>query len=204
MVNISANLFSVKLFVTCLQKLFTDFINSQSKQRFISQTNNRLIFVTVMWNILFEVGTNVSSTVISYLFHLLKLLVIRNSNRFSSWCFLSTFLLGLSKSPSEYSSSFPASHTYMASQFLLNEVWTIGVLGVDSRRGPGVFLFTTASRMALEPTQPPIKWVLGTLSLGVKRPEREADHSPPSSFEVRNELSYTSTFSLRLHGVVFS
>jgi hypothetical protein len=31
-----------------------------------------------------------------------------------------------------------------------------------------------------------IQWVSGTLSLGVKRLEREADHSPPSSAEVKN------------------
>jgi hypothetical protein len=35
------------------------------------------------------------------------------------------------------------------------------------------------------PTQPPIQWVPGTLSLGVKWPGREADHSPPSSAEVK-------------------
>jgi hypothetical protein len=35
------------------------------------------------------------------------------------------------------------------------------------------------------PTQPPIQWVPGDLSLGVKRPGREADHSPPSSAEVK-------------------
>jgi hypothetical protein len=34
-------------------------------------------------------------------------------------------------------------------------------------------------------TQPPIKWVPGSLSLGVKRPGREVDHSPPSSAEVK-------------------
>jgi hypothetical protein len=34
-------------------------------------------------------------------------------------------------------------------------------------------------------TQPPIQWVSGALSLGVKRPEREAYHSPPSSTEVK-------------------
>jgi hypothetical protein len=34
-------------------------------------------------------------------------------------------------------------------------------------------------------TQPPIQWVPGALSLGVKRPLREADHSPPSSAEVK-------------------
>jgi hypothetical protein len=33
--------------------------------------------------------------------------------------------------------------------------------------------------MALGPTQPPIQWVPGALSLGVKWPGREADHSPP-------------------------
>jgi hypothetical protein len=60
------------------------------------------------------------------------------------------------------------------------------VLGFDSRRGLGIFPFTTAvSRTALGPTQPPIQWVPGTLSLGVKRPGREAVHSPPSSAEVK-------------------
>jgi len=31
----------------------------------------------------------------------------------------------------------------------------------------------------------PIQWVPGYLSLGVKRPGREAGHSPPSSAEVK-------------------
>jgi hypothetical protein len=35
-------------------------------------------------------------------------------------------------------------------------------------------LFTTASRTALGPIQALIQWVPGSLSLGVKRPEREA------------------------------
>jgi hypothetical protein len=59
--------------------------------------------------------------------------------------------------------------------------WTIGVLGFDCRRRLGIFLFTTASRTAL------------ALSLEVKRPGREADHSLPSSAEVKNAWSYTST-----------
>jgi hypothetical protein len=63
--------------------------------------------------------------------------------------------------------------------------WTIGVLGFDSRRGLGIILFTTASRTALWSTQPLIQWVPGTLSLGVRWPGREADHSPPSSAEVK-------------------
>jgi hypothetical protein len=44
----------------------------------------------------------------------------------------------------------------------------------------------------------------GNLSLGVKRPGREADHSPPSSAEVKNPCSYISTPPIRLHGVVLS
>jgi hypothetical protein len=34
-------------------------------------------------------------------------------------------------------------------------------------------------------TQPPIQWEPEALSLGVKRPGRETDHSPPSSAEVK-------------------
>jgi hypothetical protein len=40
---------------------------------------------------------------------------------------------------------------------------------------------------AVGPTQSPIQWVPGALSWGVKWPGREADHSPPSSAEVKNE-----------------
>jgi hypothetical protein len=47
-----------------------------------------------------------------------------------------------------------------------------------------MFLYSTASSPAVKPTQQPIQWVMGTLSSGLKRPEREADHSPPSNAEV--------------------
>jgi len=40
--------------------------------------------------------------------------------------------------------------------------------------------------------------------LGVKRLGREANHSPPSSAEVKVTWSYTSTPAVRLHGVVLS
>jgi hypothetical protein len=51
--------------------------------------------------------------------------------------------------------------------------------------GLGIFLFTTSSRTALGPTQPPILWVPGDLSIGVQQPGREADHSSPSSAEFK-------------------
>jgi hypothetical protein len=50
--------------------------------------------------------------------------------------------------------------------------------------GLGIFILTTASRTALGTTQIPIQWVPGALSLGVKRPGYEADHSRPSSAEL--------------------
>jgi hypothetical protein len=80
--------------------------------------------------------------------------------------------------------------------------WTIEILGFDSRRGLGIFLFTNPSRTALGSTQHPIQWVPRALSLGVKRPEREAENSPPSSVEVKHVWGYTSSPPTRLHGVV--
>jgi hypothetical protein len=60
-----------------------------------------------------------------------------------------------------------------------------GILGSIPGGGWDFFLFTTASRTALGPTQTPVQWVRGTVSLGVKRPECEADRSPPASAEVK-------------------
>jgi hypothetical protein len=68
---------------------------------------------------------------------------------------------------------------------LISKGWTIGILGFDSRRGLGIFFFTTVPRTALGLTQPPVQWVPGVISLGVKRPVREADHSPPFSAKVK-------------------
>jgi hypothetical protein len=102
--------------------------------------------------------------------------------------------------------------------------WMIGVLGFYSRRGLGIFLFITASRTALGPTQPPSQCVSGAPSLGVKRPGREADDSPPYSSEVkefvelyiyslntpswrgaqlkhRDNFTFTSTFPQRCRGL---
>jgi hypothetical protein len=65
--------------------------------------------------------------------------------------------------------------------------------GFDSRQGQRTDVFASAFIPALGPIQPPIQWVLDALSPEVKRPGREADHSPPSSAEVKNAWSYTST-----------
>jgi hypothetical protein len=60
--------------------------------------------------------------------------------------------------------------------------------GFDPRQGQRIFPLASVSRLALGPTQPPVQWVPGVLSPGVKaRPGRDADHSPPSSAEVKNE-----------------
>jgi hypothetical protein len=54
------------------------------------------------------------------------------------------------------------------------------------------FHFSIPSRRALGPTQPPIRWVVGALSPGVKLQGREADHSLPASVEVKNTRIYAS------------
>jgi hypothetical protein len=68
----------------------------------------------------------------------------------------------------------------------------------ESRQGQE-FYFFMSSRPALGPTQPPIQWVPGALSPGVKRPGREADHSPPTNAEVKKMWFYIS-----LHGIVLN
>jgi hypothetical protein len=69
----------------------------------------------------------------------------------------------------------------------------LGDRGVGVRVPVGSRIFSTSSRPALGSTQPPIQWVPGALSLGIKRPGREADHSPPASAEVKKIWIYTST-----------
>jgi hypothetical protein len=59
------------------------------------------------------------------------------------------------------------------------------IRGSSPGRGWKFFSLTLASRPALGPTQPPMQWVPGALSLGVKWPGRETDHSPPSSTEAK-------------------
>jgi hypothetical protein len=99
-------------------------------------------------------------------------------------------------------------HTFFSYYFLtIRHIKTFQRKVVDftkRRQWVRIFLFTTASRPALWSTQPRIQWVTGALSVGVKWPGREADHSLPSSAEVKNAWSYTSTPPVHLHGLVLS
>jgi hypothetical protein len=55
------------------------------------------------------------------------------------------------------------------------------------------FNFSLSSRSALGPTKPPIEWELGAVYPGVKPWGRNADHSPPTTAEVKKMYIYTFT-----------
>jgi hypothetical protein len=59
--------------------------------------------------------------------------------------------------------------------------------GVGVRVPVGSRIFSSPRR----PDQLPIQWVPGAISLGVKRPGSEDDHSPPTSAEVKKTPPYT-------------
>jgi hypothetical protein len=65
-------------------------------------------------------------------------------------------------------------------------------IGVRVPVGARFFLLATSSGPVLWPTQSPIQWVPGVPSPGLKRPGREADHSPPNSAEVKRDNSTLS------------
>jgi hypothetical protein len=100
--------------------------------------------------------------------------------------------------------------SWWSEEFIYIYIYALGY-GLDERgsrvrfpAGAGKFLFTTASITALGPIQPPIEWVPGALSLGIKRPGREADHSHSSSAEVKECVELYLHSPIRLHGVVLS
>jgi hypothetical protein len=73
----------------------------------------------------------------------------------------------------------------------------------NSRQGKDISLYSTSSRPPLETTQLPILWIPAALSLGVKRPYREAYHSPPSSADFKNSGDIPS-LSNSIHGMVLN
>ena len=53
--------------------------------------------------------------------------------------------------------------------------------------------FSKTSRQVLKSTQPPNQWVKEVISVAIRGPEGEADHSLPISAVFENALSCTST-----------
>jgi hypothetical protein len=74
--------------------------------------------------------------------------------------------------------------------------------GFNPQQGQRIFLFASVSRLALRPTQPPIQWVLGVPSLGVKSScgmmLTTHPHLVPRSI---TSWSYSSCPPNHLHGV---
>jgi hypothetical protein len=81
-------------------------------------------------------------------------------------------------------SSFP--HLHSSSYVIPPPLRPLSMTAVRFPARGEIFLFYTASRPALGPTQSPIQWVQEALSPGVKQLGREADRWPPSSAEVKN------------------
>jgi hypothetical protein len=64
-----------------------------------------------------------------------------------------------------------------------------------------VNLLSKTSRQALGLIQTLIQWVPERVFQRIKRPGREVHHSLSFGAEVENEWSYTSSPTIRLHGV---
>jgi hypothetical protein len=76
--------------------------------------------------------------------------------------------------------------------------------GFESRQGKGFSSLRHRVQTGSGEHQPPTQRVTGALSPGIKWPGCEADYSPPSSEEFKNEWSYSSTPPIRLHGLVLN
>ena len=75
-----------------------------------------------------------------------------------------------------------------------------GRSGVRIPRGRDIFLFSNTVQTA--PGVHPASYSIGTAVLpGLKLLERDADHSPPSSAQVKNEWSCNLTPHIHLHGM---
>jgi hypothetical protein len=90
----------------------------------------------------------------------------------------------VSKSKNVWSCTSTPPYVFMAWCLVKHRDFTL-LYFTQIRPRSGLCIFTTTSSRVLSITQPPIQWVPGALSLGVKRPGREADWSPPCSAEVK-------------------
>jgi hypothetical protein len=100
----------------------------------------------------------------------------------------------------KFATKLRAVHKHSCIFLLSAKNWNRYSDGLDDRGvgvlvpvGARIFFFSTSCRPPLGSTQPPIQWVPWALSPGVKRPGREADHSPPASAEVKKMCIYGST-----------
>jgi hypothetical protein len=98
--------------------------------------------------------------------------------------------------------SFDVVCELLVTQYRSHDSW-VGI-ATDCTSGvrisSGARLYSTMSRPALRPTQPPFQWAPGPFSLGVKLQGCEPDHSHPSSAQVKNSgavppLPHTSLWS---------
>jgi hypothetical protein len=108
--------------------------------------------------------------------------------------FASVSLCTTQPSPAQPCDSHPSLLALQPHNFEIVRVLMQGT-GKGQNLRPGEvknFLFSTSSRPVLGPIQPPIQWVPGAISRGIKRPGREADHSPPTSAKVKKMWIYTS------------
>jgi hypothetical protein len=117
---------------------------------------------------------------------------VSRSRRFISaptWYNPGTVLEGVMKNKFKhpYQDINPGCSTYSRLDNSVSIVTDYGLGSWGSIPGKGkIRLFFTASSPALGPTQPPIQWVPGALSQGIKQQGREADHSTPPSAAVKN------------------
>jgi hypothetical protein len=86
--------------------------------------------------------------------------------------------------------------------YCLTTGWTTGRSAFDPRQGQRFFPIASLSKPALGPTQPPVQWVPGVLSPGLKRGWGVTLTTHPHLVS-RSSMSrsYTSSFPKRLFGV---
>jgi hypothetical protein len=76
--------------------------------------------------------------------------------------------------------------------------------GQQGFRGGKIFLFSVKFRPAVISIQRPIQWKPETIYLCVKQPEDEAEHSPPSTEELKSGSYLHSPIYEYLYGILFN
>jgi hypothetical protein len=70
---------------------------------------------------------------------------------------------------------------------MYSEIIVFQTTGIRSPTEEKYFFSSVCVQTSLRHTERPIQWEQGVSPGGKARPGREADHSPPSSVEVKNE-----------------